>query len=58
MGVVFKAKCRRQRHGTVTIIFALATLGATTEVGSFLFYVALPKAAKARTVVTVVCHCH
>ncbi len=31
------------------IVLALATLGSTTEVGSFLFLVAPPKVAKAST---------
>jgi len=36
-----------------TFVLALATLGITTEIGSFLFVVAPPKVAKASTVVTV-----
>ncbi len=41
---------QRQRHNTV---LALATLGSMT--GLFLFILALPKVAKAST---VLCHCH
>ena len=36
-----------------TLVLALATLGNTTEIGSFLFVVMPPKVAKASTVVTV-----
>jgi hypothetical protein len=36
-----------------TFVLALATLSGMTEIGSFLFIVALPKVAKASTVVTV-----
>jgi hypothetical protein len=35
------------------LVLALATLGSTTEIGSFLFVVMPPKVAKASTVVTV-----
>ena len=35
------------------LVLSLATLGSTTEIGSFLFVVVLPKLAKASTVVTV-----
>ncbi len=41
-----------------TLVLVLATLGGTSEMGSFLFYVALPTVAKASIAVTVVCHCH
>ena len=43
---------------TVTIVLALATLGGTTEIGSFPFFVTLPKVAEASTIVIVLCHCH
>ncbi len=36
-----------------TLVLALDTLGGTTEIGSFLFVVTLPKVAKASTVVTI-----
>ncbi len=36
-----------------TLVLALATLGGATEIGSFLFLVAMPKVAKASTVVIV-----
>jgi hypothetical protein len=35
------------------LVLVLATLGGTTEIGSFLFVVAPTKVAKASTVVTV-----
>ncbi len=35
------------------LVLALATLGSTTEIGSFLFVAAPPKVIKASTVVTV-----
>ncbi len=35
-----------------TLVLALATLGNATEIGSFLFVDALPKMAKASTVVS------
>ncbi len=35
------------------LVIVLATFGGATEIGSFLFIVALPKVAKASTVVTV-----
>ncbi len=34
---------------TVTTVLALATLGDTTQIGLFLFFVVLPKVAKAST---------
>jgi hypothetical protein len=37
---------------------ALATLGDVTEIGSFLFFVALPKVAKAGTVICCCCWCY
>ncbi len=30
-------KCQQQQHATVTTILALATLGSSTQIGSFLF---------------------
>jgi hypothetical protein len=32
-------------------------LGGVTEIGSFLFFVAPPKVAKASTILSVMCHC-
>ncbi len=49
--------CQRQWHATLPSLLALATLGSMTQKGSFLFFVALPKEAKASTEVTVTCHC-
>ncbi len=40
----------QQQHTTVTIILAQTTLGSPTQIGSFLFFVALPKVDKASTV--------
>jgi hypothetical protein len=37
------------KQETLTIVLALATLGCTTQIGLFLFLVASPKVAKART---------
>ncbi len=38
-----------QQHATVTTALALATLGDTAQIGLFLFFVVLPKVAKAST---------
>jgi hypothetical protein len=38
-------------------LLALATMGDVTQIGLFLFLVASPKVAKARTVMTVACRC-
>ncbi len=38
---------------TVTTELALTTLGNMTQIGSFLFFVALPKVAKASTSVSL-----
>jgi hypothetical protein len=54
IGNVFKVKTPA-RATLVTIVLALATLGGTTEIGSFLFFVTLLKVARAST---VMCHCH
>ncbi len=45
-------------RNSVTLVLALATLSGAIEIGSFLFYVALPKVAEASVVVTVACGCH
>jgi hypothetical protein len=49
----------RDSHVTVTTVLALATLGGTTQIESFLFFVMLPKVAKASSdvAVAVACHC-
>ncbi len=47
---VFKAKCQQKQHAAVTIVLELATLGSTTEIGSFLLFVMPSKVAKASTV--------
>ncbi len=39
-------------HATVAIGLAWANLGSATNIGSFLYFVALPKVAKASTEVT------
>jgi hypothetical protein len=36
-----------------TLVLALTTMGGATDIGSFIFVVALPKVAKASKVVTV-----
>ncbi len=57
LAMFVKQNHQRQQHATVTTVLALATLGGMTQIGSFLFYVVLPKMAKASKVVTVVCCC-
>jgi hypothetical protein len=42
---------------TVTYVLALAAFGGTTKNRNDLIYVALPKVAKAGTIVTVACQC-
>ena len=41
-------------RNSVTLVLALATLSGAIEIGSFLFYVVLPKVAEAST---VICRC-
>jgi hypothetical protein len=42
-------------RNSATLVLALAALSGAIEIGSFLFYVALPKVAEASVVVTVAC---
>jgi hypothetical protein len=53
IGEVCYRNCWRQQHVTVTTVLALATLGDTTQIGLFLFFVAPPKVAKASTSVSL-----
>ncbi len=57
IGNVFKAIMKVtmtcNSHYICAILLALATLGGSTQIGSFLFFVAPPKVAKASTAVAV-----
>jgi hypothetical protein len=47
--MIMSATATSDKQATLTIVLALATFGCVTQIGLFLFLVASPKVAKART---------